>query len=341
MMTMSESLMRLQFLSLILLYCVSPSSFFTFNTHDVVVGLGPCRPRQIQAFEQFKNEFDTRGCKRSDYLNGVWCDNSTGAVTKLQLKACLSGTLKPNSSLFGFHQLRHLELSNNNFASSSLPSSLGDLNRLEVLILSSNGFRGQVPSSISNLSLLSVLNLSQNELIGSFPLIRNLTKLSALELSKNHLTGTVPPSLLTMPSLFYLNLKDNHLTGHLEVPNSSTSSTLLFLNLGYNHFEGQILEPISKFINLERLDLSFLNISYPIDLRIFSSLKSLVDLYVPGNSLLVTSLGTGSDIPPNLETLELRQCGITEFPNILKTLNNLRVITLSSNRIKGKDLHKF
>ncbi|KAH0883216.1 LOW QUALITY PROTEIN: hypothetical protein HID58_059312, partial [Brassica napus] len=335
---MPETLLRLHFLSLLLLSsCAFLSSSSTIDVDDVVVGLVACLPRQIEAFTQFTNEFDTRSCNHSDYSNnGAWCDNSTGAVTKIHLTGCLSGTLKPNSSLFGFQQLRHLVLSNNNFISSTLPSKFGNLNRLEVLILSSNGLLGEVPSSISNLSQLSILKLSKNKLIGSFPLISNLTKLSVLSLSQNLFTGTIPSSIFTMPSLFYLNVNDNHLTGPHEVPDSSTSSSLEFLNLGKNQFEGKILEPISKLINLKRLDLSFLNISYPIDLRLLSSLKSLLDLYLSGNSLLATSLSADSDIPPNLETLVMSYCDLNEFPNVLKTLNNLRGLSISSNRIKGK-----
>ena len=226
-MTMPKSLLRLHFLSLLLLCCcVSPASLAKIDglyyLDDVVIGLVPCLPRQIEAFTQFTKEFDTRSCNHSDYSNnGAWCDNSTGAITKIQLTGCLSGTLKPNSSLFGFHQLRHLDLSNNNFISSTLPSRLGNLNKLQVLILSSNGLLGQVPSSISNLSQLSILNLSKNRLIGSFPLVTNLTKLSLFSLSHNLFTGTIPSSLFMMPSLSYLNVNENHLTSPIEVSNSS------------------------------------------------------------------------------------------------------------------------
>uniref|UniRef100_A0A0D3BSK8 Leucine-rich repeat-containing N-terminal plant-type domain-containing protein n=1 Tax=Brassica oleracea var. oleracea TaxID=109376 RepID=A0A0D3BSK8_BRAOL len=338
---MPETLLRLHFLSLLLLSsCAFLSSSSTIDVDDVVVGLVACLPRQIEAFTQFTNEFDTRSCNHSDYSNnGAWCDNSTGAVTKIHLTGCLSGTLKPNSSLFGFQQLRHLVLSNNNFISSTLPSKFGNLNRLEVLILSSNGLLGEVPSSISNLSQLSILKLSKNKLIGSFPLISNLTKLSVLSLSQNLFTGTIPSSIFTMPSLFYLNVNDNHLTGPHEVPDSSTSSSLEFLNLGKNQFEGKILEPISKLINLKRLDLSFLNISYPIDLRLLSSLKSLLDLYLSGNSLLATSLSADSDIPPNLETLDMSDCDLTEIngkiPKWLWSLPRLSMVLLSNNFFNG------
>lgn len=190
--TMLKSLMLLHFLLLLLVCCVSPSSVFVLK--DPVVGLVACRPRQIQAFMQFKNEFDTRCCNHSNEFNGIWCDNSTGAVTKLRLSACLSGVLKPNSSLFGFHQLRYVDLNHNNFTSVSLPSRFGNLNKLEVLSLSSNGFIGQIPSSFNNLSHLSYLDLSYNDLKGSFPLVRNLSKLTVLVLSYNHFSGTLNPN---------------------------------------------------------------------------------------------------------------------------------------------------
>ncbi|KAF2550633.1 hypothetical protein F2Q68_00033631 [Brassica cretica] len=189
------------------------------------------------------NEFESNGCNRSDYLNGVQCDNSTGAATKLQLPSgCFTGVLKPNSSLFGIKHLRYLNLSHNNFTSSSLPFEFSSLKRLGVLSLSSNGFIGQVPSSFSTLFHLTHLNLSHNELTGSFPLVKNLTKLSFLDLSYNQFSGTIPSDLLlTMPFLSHLDLKKNIFTGTFEVPNSSFYSRLVYLSLGQNQFEGKIL----------------------------------------------------------------------------------------------------
>uniref|UniRef100_M4CMU1 Disease resistance R13L4/SHOC-2-like LRR domain-containing protein n=1 Tax=Brassica campestris TaxID=3711 RepID=M4CMU1_BRACM len=266
---------------------------------DVVVGVVACLPRQMEAFTQFTNEFDTRSCNHSDYSNGAWCDNSTGAVTKIQLTGCLSGTLKPNSSLFGFHQLRHLDLSNNNFISSTFPSKFGNLNRLEVLILSSSGLLGHVPSSIIYLIISSLETFL----------------------------------LLSSRCLSYLNVNENHLTSPIEISNSSR---LEYLYLANNQFEENILEPISKLTNLKYLDISFLNTSYPVDLRLLSSLKSLLRLFLSGNSLLATSISADSDIPPNLETLIMRNCSVTKFPNILRKLKHLRTVSISSNRIKGK-----
>ncbi|EOA32149.1 hypothetical protein CARUB_v10015400mg [Capsella rubella] len=429
---MSESLMRLNFLLLLLLSCVFPSSSFTFN--DPVVGLVACGPHQSQAFTRFKNEFDTHACNYSDSLNGVWCDNYNGAVTKIQLRACLSGTLKPNSSLFQFHQLRSLDLSHNNFIPSSLPSEFGMLNKLEVLFLFSNGFLGQIPSSFSNLSMLSALDISDNELTGSLsfvrnlpkltylrvsrnhfsgtlnsnsslfelhhltflnlgfnnftssslpyefghlnkleylsvssnsflgqvpptisnltqltqlrlgsngftgslPLVQNLTKLSNLILVNNHFSGTIPSSLFTMPFLSYIDLSRNNLNGSIKVSNSSSSSRTEYLYIGENNFEERILEPISKLINLKDLDISYLKTSYPVDLRLFSSLKSLLLLDISGVWISQASLSLDSYIPTTLESLNCNGCNIKDFPNILKTLHNLESIDVSYNRISGK-----
>ncbi|CAN7137492.1 unnamed protein product [Brassica rapa subsp. narinosa] len=406
---MSESRLRLHFLLLSLLCCVSPStSFYTFKYDDS--SYVACHPNQTQALTEFMNEFDSSQCNLSDPYNGVWCDNSTGAVTMLRLQACLSGTLKPNSSLFRLHHLRYLALIQNNFISATIPSEFGNLSRLEALSLRNNSFVGQVPSSFNSLSLLSVLELSLNELTGSFPLVRNLTKLSALSLAANHFYGTlnpkstslfelrhlryldlsqnnftsslpsefgnlnrleildlssneffgqVPPTISNLTMLSFLYFKDNHfsgaipsslftmpflsnliligndLTGSIEFDNSTTPSKLEYLYLGHNYFEGNIIEPISKLINLKELDLSFLNTSYPVDLH-FSSLKYLSVLDFSGNRISPASLDTNSDIPTNLEILYLQGCGINEFPNILKNLDKLYFIAFGGNRIKGK-----
>ncbi|KAG2285832.1 hypothetical protein Bca52824_045436 [Brassica carinata] len=429
---MSESRVRLHFLFLNLLCCVSTSSSFNlnFDNSSYVV----CGRHQTQALTEFMNEFDSSHCNLSDPFNGIWCDNSTGALTMLRLQTCLSGTLKPNSSLFRLQHLRHLVLDQNNFISSSLPSEFGNLNRLEVLFLGNNSFVGQVPSSFNNLSLLSVLYLSQNELTGSIPLVQNLKKLSFLNLnynhfygtlnpnstslfelhhlrylglaynnfsssipseignlnrlevlalafndffgqvpptisnltlltqlylynnqltgslplvgnltnlsiayfSDNHFSGTIPSSLFNMPFLSDLVLSGNDLTGSFIIPNSSAPSRLNYLFLGNNHFEGQIIEPILKLRNLTNVGLSFLNTSSPVDLRLFSALKSLSYLDLSGNSLSPASLDTNLDIPANLEYLQLSDCGMNEFPNILKNLEKLEFIDFSNNRIKGK-----
>ncbi|XP_018433833.2 receptor like protein 23-like [Raphanus sativus] len=357
---MTMSCLRLHFLFVLLLSCVFSSSNLTINA--LFVEHPACRPDQMRALVQFRNEFESRSCNKSEYFHGVMCDNTTGAVTKLKLPSgCLTGILKPNSSLFELHHLRHLDLSSNNFTSSPFPSGLSNLNRLEVLSLSSNGFIGQVPSSFSNLTQLSYLDLSLNELTGSFDLVRNLSTLSLLDLSSNHFSGTLDPSssLFELRHLIYLDLSYNNLVSssvpsefgnlnRLEVLSLSNSglqgqlpssfgnlSRLEVLNLQHSELTGT-LEPISKLTTLKQLDLSFLNINYPIDLNLFSSLSSLLILDLSGNSISPTTFSSNPDLPLSLEVLDLSGCGISQFPGFLKGLHNLESVYISNNNIKGK-----
>nr|VDD06794.1 unnamed protein product [Brassica oleracea] len=360
---MAMSCLRLHFL--FVLCCVFASSILMINA--LVVGRPACRPDQIRALVQFKNEFESRGCNNSDYFHGVMCDNTTGAVTKLKLPSgCLTGILKPNSSLFELHHLRRLDLSGNNFTSSSLPSGFSNLSRLEVLSLYSNGFIGQVPSSFSNLSQFSYLDLSNNELMGSFDFVRNLSKLSFLDLSHNHFFGPLDPgsSLFEFHNLIYLNLADNLVSSsipsefsnlnrlefwylsnnglHGQLPSSfGNLSRLKFLNLQHSELTGT-LEPISKLINLQQVDLSFLNISFPIDLNLFSSLSSLLLLVLSGNSITQTSQIPSFSNLSQLSSLYLQDNEFTGIEEPISKLINLRELDLSFQNISYPiDLNLF
>uniref|UniRef100_M4DYZ9 non-specific serine/threonine protein kinase n=1 Tax=Brassica campestris TaxID=3711 RepID=M4DYZ9_BRACM len=306
---MSESHLHLHFLSLLLLCYVSPSSFSSLNIdYSSYVA---CRPYQTQVLTEFMNEFDSSHCNLSDPYNRVWCDNSTGAVTMLRLRACLSGNLKPNSSLFRLHHLRYLDLYQNNFISATLPSEFDNLNRLEVLYLSNNSFVGQVPSSFNNLSLLSYLDLSQNDLTGSFPLLRNLSKLSFLDLNNNHFSGTLNPNITSLFELYNLR----------------------YLDLSYNNFSSSLP---SEFGNLNKLEILALQSSdfFGEVPPTISNLTSLTELYLDDNQL------TGSfPLVQNLTMLSVIEIADNHFsgtiPSSLLTMPSLLVLKLRGNNLTG------
>ncbi|GEM_PF-1581186 len=75
-----------------------------------------------------------------------------------------------------------------------IPTEIGSLNFLRVLILDNNLLTGQLPSSIGNLTNLSVLLLNDNNLSGSLPpQIGDLAEIEFLSFTNNQIEGAIPP----------------------------------------------------------------------------------------------------------------------------------------------------
>ncbi|ONK79389.1 uncharacterized protein A4U43_C01F5860 [Asparagus officinalis] len=102
----------------------------------------------------------------------------------------LSGTLSP--SIGNLTKLQNVLLQNN-MISGPIPHEIGKLAELKTLDLSNNFLSGEIPSSIGNLKSLEYLRLNNNSLSGAFPLsLANITPLAFLDLSYNNLSGPVP-----------------------------------------------------------------------------------------------------------------------------------------------------
>ncbi|KAL3569517.1 hypothetical protein D5086_029407, partial [Populus alba] len=80
-----------------------------------------------------------------------------------------------------FDHIAHNSNLNYNQLSGGIPSTLGQLQHLKYLDLSSNLLTGSIPSSLTKLQNLKYLDLSFNNLSGSIPeTFRNLTELYVL-----------------------------------------------------------------------------------------------------------------------------------------------------------------
>ena len=115
-----------------------------------------------------------------------------------------------------------------------------DGKRVHRLLLHRNNLRGTIPFSIGEFDRLEVLGLLQNKLTGTLPpSLGRMTWLEMLFAGDNALYGTVPPELSSLVSLESLYLSNNSLTGTL--PRSLAKLTNLeSLFVGYNKLGGPL-----------------------------------------------------------------------------------------------------
>ncbi|GJS31155.1 kinase-like domain-containing protein [Tanacetum coccineum] len=153
-----------------------------------------------------------------------------------------------------------------------IPTTIGKLQKLQVLGLYSNQFSGPIPDAIGNLSLLSgnipkqllqlpsltyYFDLSQNRLSGSIPSeVKDLKMLSKLDLSYNNLSGTITSILGKCISLTKLNLQGNQFQGIIPSLLSSLEA-LKVLDISQNNLSGKIPQFLDKWKSLEYLNLSY------------------------------------------------------------------------------------
>ncbi|KAL8031343.1 hypothetical protein ABFX02_13G018200 [Erythranthe guttata] len=258
--------------------------------------------------------------------------------------------------LFRPDHLTELHLSGNKFK--SLPASLGEFSRLEVLDVSSNSMQGTITeSNLTKLHSLKELDLSFNSLtirissgwtppfqldslllVGSsnmgphFPTwIQTQSTVKVLDLSGSGISGEVPNWVWSSsPALQRLNLSHNHLSGTIPHLNSSE---LIYIDVSFNNFSGHIplLHPHISFIQLSQNMFSGL----------ISSLCTtvLVDLFL----LDLSSNQLAGEIPKCWENMS----GLTflnlannkfsgEIPHTLGSLSSLQVLHLRNNNLSGE-----
>ena len=178
-------------------------------------------------------------------------------------------------------------------------------NRLNELILNSEGLTGKIPESIGNLDNLKTLRLEGNRIIGGIPVsIGNLHLIQEIKLNSNNLgcfeyddfngycitycddsngcSGKLPDNLTTLAELEILNLKDNYFT---QIPEGMNNLTKLRkLKLKNNLFQGVLPLEIFDIKTLTWLDVSRNQFTGTIPENI-NELKDMTHLYFSYNQL--------------------------------------------------------
>ncbi|KAM1358858.1 hypothetical protein ACFX15_045072 [Malus domestica] len=301
--------------------------------------------------------------------DGVECHAESGRVIGLDLKSsCLYGSINSNSTLFQLVHLQKLDLSDNNFNSSKIPSRLGhELSSLSYLNLSGSVFSGQIPSEISKLSKLSTLVLSSNnglELRKSIMriLVQNLTSIKQLHLSDVGIYSTVPDILVNASSLTSLKLSSCGLYGefpvgifhlpNLEVlrlysntdlngyfPTFNRTNSFKTLDVSETNFSGELPSSIGNLHSLNYFDIS----DCGFDSHVPSSFGNLTQLNFlemasfhdvsAGQFLVPDSLSCFGKLT-KLNYLDLSDINLLgNFPRFVANLTQLASLDLLDNSI--------
>jgi Leucine-rich repeat (LRR) protein len=216
--------------------------------------------------------------------DGVECDGDSGHVIGLDLSSsCLYGSIDSNSSLFRLVQLRRLDLADNDFNNSKIPSEIRNLSRLFDLNLSMSVFSGQIPAEILELSKLVSLDLGWNSLKLRKPglqdlvealtnlevlhltgvnisakvpqIMANLSYLSSLFLRDCGLQGEFPMGIFQLPNLRFLSIRNNlYLTGYL--PEFQSGSQLELLVLAGTNFSGRLPGSLGNLKSLKEFNVA-------------------------------------------------------------------------------------
>ncbi|KAL3733205.1 hypothetical protein ACJRO7_022692 [Eucalyptus globulus] len=193
--------------------------------------------------------------------------------------------------------------------------------------------QGELPPNIFSLPNLLDLSLDFNDFMVSFPKSNWSKSLESLTLSFTSISGKIPNSIGEFKNLKTLHLRNCTLTG--SIPSSLVNLTkLTILDLSRNELTGHIPSFVVKLEQLMYVDLSFNNFTGVLDLGVFSTLKNLQALRLTVElNLMYNSM---NDTFSKLETLALPSCNLTEFPPFLNSLQMLRELDLSKNKIGGQ-----
>ncbi|XP_060668939.1 receptor-like protein 48 [Ziziphus jujuba] len=233
--------------------------------------------------------------------DGIRCDKETGHVIGLDVSSrCHFGSINSNSTLFNLLHLKRLNLADNDFNYSQIPSAIRQ-------------FPGPIPSSLGK-----------------------LTELTKLDLRENSLGGYVPSSLQNLTRLKHLGVDDIQKSDPiLSWIGNLTQLVILFLH--QNEFYGTTPQSLSKLMNLKFLSLVVDNLGHGmVKFDVFSKMRSLSMLDLKNiDTSFQFEKGNMNASFPKFKVLLMSSCNLIEFPDFLRNQSKLESLSLAGNMLRG------
>lgn len=154
-----------------------------------------------------------------------------------------------------------------------------------------NHFRGSIPTEIGGLLDLKILILGDNLLTGSLPSeIGRLSNLQALILEDNQFTGSLPSEVAKLTNLEYLILGGNMLSGNIPKEIISNLTKLKKIDLYRNRFDAEEVEALISDLGLEfSCNETVVEVELSTDLW---AEETSWDITTPDGSVVASSVGS-------------------------------------------------
>ncbi|XP_021675978.2 putative receptor-like protein kinase At3g47110 isoform X2 [Hevea brasiliensis] len=277
----------------------------------------------------------------------------------------LHGSLPSNVGLLLPH-LWELNMGNNHFCG-SIPLSLSNATKLQLIDLGDNKFTGKVHVDFGGLQQLLWLSLSENNLgnkgdkdLDFITSLLNCSNLKVLDITSNQFGGVLPNFVANLSSsLEWLGMGYNQIPGRLPRW-LSTLVSLSHIHFAHNQITGNIPVEIGALPRLRRLLLHSNRLFGPIPSSI-GNLSQLMMLYLSDNLLqgtIPSSLGNcrellvlhlfqnnlSGSIPKQLFAFKSMLFSVAldqnhlngSLPSEIGNLFNLNELRVSQNMLSGK-----